>query len=111
MVRHPVIAAHGFSDGQHLHPRLLSPAVDYGLVGLEEGAGVVLVGELNPRREKATAFLRAEPLVIRVVFPGAALTENSARFTSGPNAAFFFWTCWARCFISDIWRIPHSRNF
>ena len=65
---------HGFGDGQHFHARLPGLAVDDGLVGLEEGAGMVFVGEFDARGEEAAPFLRGKLPVVRVVFPGAPLT-------------------------------------
>ena len=69
----PVVPPHGLGDGQHFHPRLPGLAVDDGLVGLEEGAGMVFVREFDPRGEEAAAFLRGKLPVVRVVLPGAAL--------------------------------------
>ena len=69
----PVVAAHRFGDGQNFHPRLPGLAVDDGLVGLEEGAGMVFVGELDAGGEEAAALLRGKLPVVRVILPGAAL--------------------------------------
>ena len=68
------MAARRFGDGQHFHARLPGLAVDDGLVGLEEGAGMVFVREFDPRGEEAAPFLRGKLPVVRVVFPGAPLT-------------------------------------
>ena len=70
----PVVAAGRFGDGQHFHARLPGLAVDDGLVGLEEGAGMVFVREFDPGGEEAAAFLRGKLPVVRVVLPGAPLT-------------------------------------
>jgi hypothetical protein len=58
----------------HLNARLPGLAVDDGLVGLEEGAGVVFVGEFDSGGEEAAAFFRGKLPVVRVVLPGAPLT-------------------------------------
>ncbi len=44
----PAVAVCRLGDGQHFHARLPGLAVDDGLVGLEEGAGMVNVCEFDP---------------------------------------------------------------
>ena len=97
-------------NGQDFHAGLPGLAVDDGLVGLEEGGGMVLVGEFDARGEEAAALLRGKLPVIRVVFPGAPLTGELLQLEIGPKGRLFMPTLSARSFICDIWRIPHNQS-
>ena len=80
---------HGFGDGEYFQARLSGLAVDDGLVGLEEGAGVVLVRELDAGGEEAAPFLRRKLPVIRIVLPGAALTGELRQIQIRPESRLF----------------------
>ena len=107
----PVVAAHGFGDGQHFHARLPGLAVDDGLVGLEEGAGMVFVREFDPGGEEAAPFLRGKLPVVRVVFPGAPLAGKLLQVEiTAQRPPFSAGSVRPAAFISDIWRIPRNRS-
>ena len=83
------MATRRFGDGQHFHARLPGLAVDDGLVGLQEGAGMVFVRELDPRGEEAAPFLRGKLPVVRVVLPGAPLTGKVLQVEIAPKGRLF----------------------
>ena len=91
---------HGLGDGQHFHARLPGPAVHDGLVGLEKGAGMVLVGQFDAGSEEAAPLLGRKLAIVGIISPVAALTGKLLQVEIRPKGRLSFAGSSRRGFLS-----------